>query len=101
MYRLKKSLGQHFLKDEGTAEKIVGALPREPGMQLLEVGPGGGALTRFLRDLPDVHFKALEIDVEKVSWLLQRYPDLQGKLIPLGIQKHPRGCYSEDTRIRA
>jgi 16S rRNA (adenine1518-N6/adenine1519-N6)-dimethyltransferase len=81
MYRLKKSLGQHFLKDEGTAEKIVGALPRKPGMQLLEVGPGGGALTRFLRDLPDVHFKALEIDMEKVTWLLQKYPDLQGKLI--------------------
>lgn len=81
MYRLKKSLGQHFLKDEGTAEKIVDALPRKPGMQLLEVGPGGGALTRFLRDLPDVHFKALEIDMEKVTWLLQKYPDLQGKLI--------------------
>jgi 16S rRNA (adenine1518-N6/adenine1519-N6)-dimethyltransferase len=80
MYKLKKSLGQHFLKDEGIAAKIVQAMPLKAGMNLLEVGPGAGALTRLLKDVPDMHFKALEIDQEKVSWLLSRYPDLQGRL---------------------
>lgn len=81
MYILKKSLGQHFLKDEHIARKIVAALPVAPGMQVLEIGPGGGALTRFLKDLPGVDFKALEIDGEKITHLEERYPDLAGKLI--------------------
>ncbi|MCH5689605.1 hypothetical protein LWM68_38485 [Niabella sp. W65] len=43
MYTLKKSLGQHFLKDENICRKIVEALQQEPLSKLLEVGPGGGA----------------------------------------------------------
>jgi 16S rRNA (adenine1518-N6/adenine1519-N6)-dimethyltransferase len=49
-------------------------------MQVLEVGPGGGALTRFLIDVPDIRFKAMEIDREKIAFLRGRYPDLEGKL---------------------
>lgn len=81
MYTLKKSLGQHFLRDEEIAKRIVAALPLTPGMQLLEVGPGAGALTRFLKDLDEVRFRALEIDEEKVAYLTSRYPDLKDRLI--------------------
>jgi 16S rRNA (adenine1518-N6/adenine1519-N6)-dimethyltransferase len=81
MYTLKKSLGQHFLRDEEIAKRIVAALPLTPGMQLLEVGPGAGALTRFLKDLDQVRFRALEIDEEKVAYLESRYPDLKDRLI--------------------
>lgn len=51
------------------------------GSHLLEVGPGGGALTRFLLGLEGVDFKAVELDEEKVNYLLKKYPLLQGKLI--------------------
>ncbi len=81
MYTLKKSLGQHFLKDENICRKIVSSLQEHPFRQLLEVGPGGGALTKYLLKLDDVDFKAVELDEEKVTYLLNAYPELQGKLI--------------------
>jgi len=81
MYRLKKSLGQHFLRDENIIRKILQALQQTPFTQLLEVGPGGGALTRHLIDLSGVQFKAVELDKEKVDYLLQHYPSLQGRLL--------------------
>ncbi len=81
MYRLKKSLGQHFLRDENIIRKILQALQQPPFTQLLEVGPGGGALTRHLIELPGVQFKAVELDKEKVDYLLQHYPSLQGRLL--------------------
>ncbi len=48
--RLKKSLGQHFLHDDRVARKIVAAADLHPGDPVLEIGPGGGALTRHLVD---------------------------------------------------
>lgn len=81
MYTLKKSLGQHFLKDENICKKIVEELTACGFKNLLEVGPGGGALTKYLIQLPDVHFKAVEVDDEKVVFLKKTYPQLEGKII--------------------
>ena len=81
MYRLKKSLGQHFLKDENISKKIVAALQAHPFRQLVEVGPGAGALTKYLLQLPDIDFKAVEVDDEKVQYLLGKYPSIEGKII--------------------
>lgn len=80
-YTLKKSLGQHFLHDENMCKKIVTLLDYTPGMQLVEVGPGGGALTKYLLELPDITYKAIEIDEEKVRYLHKTYPVLQDKII--------------------
>jgi 16S rRNA (adenine1518-N6/adenine1519-N6)-dimethyltransferase len=81
MYTLKKSLGQHFLKDENICRKIVEALQAHPFKNLVEVGPGGGALTKYLLQLPDIHFKAVEIDAEKVEFLERTYPAIKDKII--------------------
>jgi 16S rRNA (adenine1518-N6/adenine1519-N6)-dimethyltransferase len=81
MYTLKKSLGQHFLKDENISRKIVGELSQCSFKNLVEVGPGGGALTRYLLQLPDIHFKAVELDDEKVAFLKNTYPQLEDKII--------------------
>ena len=81
MYTLKKSLGQHFLKDENMCRKIVDALNEHPFKRLLEVGPGGGALTKYLIRIPDIDFLAVELDDEKVAFLQQTYPELKGKII--------------------
>jgi 16S rRNA (adenine1518-N6/adenine1519-N6)-dimethyltransferase len=81
MYTFKKSLGQHFLKDENVCRKIVDELTKCSFTNLLEVGPGGGALTKYLIDLPNINLKAVELDEEKVVYLKQTYPVLEGKLI--------------------
>jgi 16S rRNA (adenine1518-N6/adenine1519-N6)-dimethyltransferase len=81
MYTLKKSLGQHFLKDENICRKIVESLPVIPGQQIVEVGPGAGAITKYLLEIPDVHFKAVELDAEKVQYLEKTYPAIQGRII--------------------
>jgi len=81
MYTLKKSLGQHFLRDENISRKIVHALGEYPFQQLLEIGPGGGALTKHLLNLPGIRLKCVELDEEKVNWLLSEYPQLKGRII--------------------
>ncbi|MEI9933967.1 MAG: 16S rRNA (adenine(1518)-N(6)/adenine(1519)-N(6))-dimethyltransferase RsmA [Ferruginibacter sp.] len=81
MYTLKKSLGQHFLKDENIIQKIIDALKQDAFDRLVEVGPGGGALTKHLAQIPNIEFKAVELDVEKVEYLLKAYPVLQNKVI--------------------
>jgi 16S rRNA (adenine1518-N6/adenine1519-N6)-dimethyltransferase len=44
----KQSLGQNFLYDEGLLARIVAAAELSPGDEVLEIGPGLGALTRQL-----------------------------------------------------
>lgn len=80
-YTLKKSLGQHFLKDENICKKIFSALQENPFTQLLEVGPGGGALTKYLLQLQNITFKAVELDAEKVEYLQTTFPKISGKII--------------------
>ncbi|MBD0331837.1 MAG: ribosomal RNA small subunit methyltransferase A [Chitinophagaceae bacterium] len=75
-YTLKKSLGQHFLKDENICRKIIDELKTCPCKNWIEVGSGGGALTKYIIELPDINFKAVEVDEEKVSFLKKKYPRL-------------------------
>jgi 16S rRNA (adenine1518-N6/adenine1519-N6)-dimethyltransferase len=85
--RLKKSLGQHFLHDENVCRKIAAQLEHTLGMNLVEIGPGGGALTKYLLALQDVHYKAIEIDEEKVVFLKKTYPQLEGHIIMQDVLK--------------
>lgn len=90
MYTLKKSLGQHFLKDETVCQRIIAALTEHSFDQLLEVGPGGGAITRYLYKIPGINFKAVELDDEKIEYLEKQYPDLRGKIIRGSILDIPK-----------
>ena len=81
MFTIKKSLGQHFLHDENICRKIIAALRKSPFDQLLEVGPGTGALTKYLLEMEHIDFKAVEIDKDKIRFLLNQYPSLNNKLL--------------------
>ncbi len=81
MFKIKKSLGQHFLKDVVIIQKIVDSLVEDTFTNLLEVGPGGGALTKHLVTIPGINFKAVELDDEKTAYLQQAYPVLKDKII--------------------
>mgnify|MGYP003342438899 CR=1 FL=1 len=49
----RKRFGQHFLHDAGVLGRIVEAVDPRPGDEVLEIGPGEGALTRpLLQRLP-------------------------------------------------
>jgi len=78
-YTLKKQLGQHFLHDESVCMHIVESL--KPNIKnLLEIGPGGGALTKYLMHLPVANYQCIELDKEKIDYLVQMYPALQHKI---------------------
>src|SRR5690349_21272543 len=74
--RPKKHLGQHFLKDENIARKIVNSLGPEV-QNVLEVGPGMGVLTRnlILKEFNDL--RVAEIDEESVIYLANHFPGLK------------------------
>lgn len=70
----KKHLGQHFLKDENIALKIVEALGNEESLPVLEIGPGTGVLTKYLLESPNPEFYALDVDSESIDYLKSTYP---------------------------
>lgn len=78
-YTLKKSLGQHFLHDEVICKQIVDALDAST-RKLIEIGPGGGALTKYLLTMPFDEFRCIELDTEKVTWLLNTFPALNNRI---------------------
>lgn len=74
-YTLKKSLGQHFLKDEKICNRIVQSVLSEKPVRILEIGPGAGAITKyFLQQKDDFQFIAFDIDHEKIEYLKHIYP---------------------------
>lgn len=72
----KKNLGQHFLKDQNIARKIVDNLGTA-ATDVLEVGPGMGVLTRYLLQRPELNVHVVEIDRESVQFLKENFPELK------------------------
>ena len=67
--KAKKHLGQHFLKDSAVSERIAGLVHIAEGQQVLEVGPGTGALTQPLIRRFGTAVHVVEIDTESVGYL--------------------------------
>ncbi|MCI8394459.1 MAG: ribosomal RNA small subunit methyltransferase A [Bacilli bacterium] len=67
----KKSLGQNFLKDEQILQKIASIISVKPSDLILEIGPGKGALTKYLIE-KNCYYKAYEID-ERMKPILTTY----------------------------
>ena len=82
--RAKKSLGQHFLVDQGVARRIVDSLGASSAegapAEVLEIGPGMGVLTKYLLERPDIDLKLVELDGESVDYLLTHFNGMQGRL---------------------
>lgn len=77
----KKHLGQHFLKDENIAQRIVTALQANAQTKVLEVGPGTGVLTKYLIEKDFEQFQALDVDAESVEYLKKNYPEHSDKFL--------------------
>ncbi|HLP33262.1 MAG TPA: rRNA adenine N-6-methyltransferase family protein, partial [Bacteroidia bacterium] len=80
--KAKKHLGQHFLRDENIALKIVDALMEaHSGKTILEVGPGMGVLTKYLLERLPEHVYVAEVDTESVRYLKEHYPILAPRIL--------------------
>ena len=79
--RPKKALGQHFLHEQHTAQKIVDGLTGYGNYsKVLEIGPGMGVLTQYLLQNNSYAVEVIEIDTESVAYLQHHYPQLAGKI---------------------
>ncbi len=70
MQRARKRFGQHFLHDRNIIDKIVRAIDPKPDDNLLEIGPGRGALTLPLLNLCN-QLTAVELDRDLIPRLQQ------------------------------
>ena len=80
--RAKKKLGQHFLKNEDIAKKIVDSLSRTADYKnVLEVGPGMGVLTKYLIANNNYETHVIDIDTESIRYLKVNFPTLVNNII--------------------
>lgn len=67
-FKFKKSLGQNFLQDENVLKKIINEVHVSNDDLIIEIGPGHGALTKYLVNL-GCDVLAFEIDNEVKPYL--------------------------------
>ena len=73
MHKARKRFGQNFLVDERIIADIVRAIHPEAADNMVEIGPGLGALTRpLLKKLNHLH--VVEIDRDIIARLENDYP---------------------------
>lgn len=78
MHKALKQFGQNFLVDKQIIDAIVRAIRPAPANNMVEIGPGLGALTRpLLRQLNQLH--VIEIDRDIIARLKTDYP--QDKIV--------------------
>lgn len=65
--RADKSLGQHFLLDPSLLARIAAAAGNLAGLNVIEIGPGPGGLTRALLETKAVSVTAIEFDKRAVA----------------------------------
>ena len=80
LFKTKKFLGQHFLRDLGIASDIADTVDACSELPILEVGPGMGVLTQFLMK-KEREVTVVELDFESVAYLKENFPALEGHII--------------------
>lgn len=108
--KAKKALGQHFLTDLHTAERIADTISGKEltgkcgvekaqdygSLPIVEIGPGMGVLTNFLVKTGR-EVTAIEIDTESVEYLHRHNPGLrviEGDFLKLDLDKITEGEFA-------
>jgi 16S rRNA (adenine1518-N6/adenine1519-N6)-dimethyltransferase len=86
--RPKKRLGQHYLRDENIARKIVNSLLAAGTNQIIEIGPGYGVLTKYLFAKMEYSVLAIEIDQDNVEFLRNEFPGREDQIINCDFLKY-------------
>jgi len=80
--KAKKHLGQHFLTDLGIAQQITGALTLYQNYKyVVEIGPGMGVLTQFLKDNTNFTLYPIDIDFDSITYLKKNFPQLEKNIL--------------------
>lgn len=78
MHKARKRFGQNFLHDQGIIKRIIDVIHAKKGESIVEIGPGQGALTKFL--LPTLgEMDVVELDRDLVP-ILSRNCGSMGEL---------------------
>lgn len=77
-HKARKRFGQNFLHDPVVIGRIVKAIRPQPGENLIEIGPGLGAITEPVAELTD-HLTVIELDRDLAA-RLQQHPTMASKL---------------------
>ncbi len=77
-HKARKRFGQNFLNDPYIIDGIVSAIHPRPGQNLVEIGPGLGAITEPVGKEVD-KFTVIELDRD-LAERLRHHPDLASKL---------------------
>ena len=72
---LKKRYGQHFLRNDSIAQKIVMSVDLNDTSSVFEIGCGDGALTRVILQSKLARLWVFEIDPEWAALVKKRLPD--------------------------
>jgi 16S rRNA (adenine1518-N6/adenine1519-N6)-dimethyltransferase len=75
-HQARKRFGQDFLVDANIIRQIMAAIAPQPGQNMVEIGPGLGALTAPLIDALG-HLKAIELDRDLIARLQTRFSPAQ------------------------
>jgi 16S rRNA (adenine1518-N6/adenine1519-N6)-dimethyltransferase len=73
MITAKKSLGQHFLHDANITRKIVNYCGDISTFNIIEIGPGPGALTRAILEAKPLSYTGIEKDERCITTLQKLY----------------------------
>ena len=91
-HRPRKRFGQHFLHEKGVLEKLVDAIQPAPSDFIVEIGPGEGALTEYLKGAQALHL--IELDRDLAARLTQQFPQATvhtGNALELDFAQFPVG----------
>lgn len=76
-HRARKRFGQNFLIDDGVIDQIISAINPKPGDNLVEIGPGQGAITRPLLSRAGA-LTTVELDRDLAALLREKYRNSPG-----------------------
>ncbi|HGC7636126.1 TPA: 16S rRNA (adenine(1518)-N(6)/adenine(1519)-N(6))-dimethyltransferase RsmA [Streptococcus agalactiae] len=104
-FTFKKSFGQNFLTDTNILQKIVDTAEIDKGVNVIEIGPGIGALTEFLAENA-AEVMAFEIDDRLIPILadtLARFDNVQvvnQDILKAGLQTQIQAFKNPDLPIK-
>ncbi|MAO94742.1 MAG: 16S rRNA (adenine(1518)-N(6)/adenine(1519)-N(6))-dimethyltransferase [Flavobacteriales bacterium] len=91
----KKKIGQHFLSDNNIANKIAELVDFKKHKQIVEIGPGMGALTDHLIDSAK-KLSIIEIDNECIEYLEEKYQKKELQIISANFLKYDLKSFKDN-----
>ncbi len=96
----KKKLGQHFLRNDDIAWRIVKSLKGYGNYKrVLEIGPGTGVLSRFLWQQKQWQWWGIEIDHDSVLYLQEQFPECSSFVLEEDFLSMDVAAFSENESV--